>query len=267
MKRYEFDQFDRLYATVWGDSIHFGFYADRWTGFDAAVLAAKRAMARAASLTSGDLVLEVASGWGAAARFLADEIGCTVVATNYAHRQAGIAAARCAAQIAAGTIRPAMADYHALPFRDALFDAHWSQESLVHARDKARVFAEAYRVLKPGGVMVFTDQMTLRHRLTQAEAGRIAARHGSGDLWSAADFEAGLSAAGFEIVVHEDWTGHMARHFRALHGRLVSHRGALSRDVDSTLLDENADMWRWGAELAEAGKIGYAMIAARKPGA
>lgn len=266
MKRYEVDQFDRLYSTVWGDSIHFGFYPAPDTPFDDAVRAAKRAMVRAAGLQRGHLVLEVASGWGAAARHLADEVGCRVIATNYARRQADIAARRCARQIAAGTIRLAMADYHALPFADSLFDAHWSQESLVHAQNKPRVFAEAFRVLIPGGIMVFTDQTTRRDSLTEAEARRIADRHGSDDLWSEEDFEAGLRAAGFGIAALHDWTPHMARHFRALHDRLESHRAALSRHVDAALLDQNADMWRWGAELAEAGKIGYAMVAARKPG-
>lgn len=266
MKRYELDQFDRLYAAVWGDSIHFGYYETFGTTFDAALLAAKRAMADAAMLRRGSGVLEVASGWGATARMLADEIGCHVVATNYARRQADIAARNCAAQIRAGTVRLAMADYHALPFGDGLFDAHWSQESLVHARDKSRVFAEAFRVLKPGGTMVFTDQMTRRARLTPAECRRIADRHGNADLWSESEFEAGLRAAGFDIAVQQDWTVHMARHFRALHDRLVLNRVALSAHVDAALLDENADIWRWGAELAEAGKIGYAMIAARKPG-
>ena len=42
MKRYEVDQFDRLYSTVWGDSIHFGFYPAPDTPFDDAVRAAKR---------------------------------------------------------------------------------------------------------------------------------------------------------------------------------------------------------------------------------
>ena len=44
-----------------------------------------------------------------------------------------------------------LADGHALPFRDATFDAVISEAVLEHVRAPERVVAEIYRVLKPGG--------------------------------------------------------------------------------------------------------------------
>lgn len=48
------------------------------------------------------------------------------------------------------------ADMHRLPFAANQFDAYASSLCLQWASDRARVFAECWRVLKPGGIAVFT---------------------------------------------------------------------------------------------------------------
>lgn len=44
-----------------------------------------------------------------------------------------------------------------LPFPDAHFDVVFSKDTFVHIADKALLFAEMFRVLKPGGSCVFSD--------------------------------------------------------------------------------------------------------------
>lgn len=46
-----------------------------------------------------------------------------------------------------------VADGHGLPFVDACFDAVWVQAVLEHVLDPARVVAEAWRVLRPNGLI------------------------------------------------------------------------------------------------------------------
>ena len=50
-------------------------------------------------------------------------------------------------------------DFTNLPYDDATFDVVWSQDAILHSGDRARVVAEAARVLKRGGQLVFTDPM------------------------------------------------------------------------------------------------------------
>src|SRR5690606_41473024 len=47
--------------------------------------------------------------------------------------------------------------FEEIPFQAACFDYAWSQDSLLHSGDRARVLAEIDRVLKPGGEVIFTD--------------------------------------------------------------------------------------------------------------
>jgi len=113
----------------------------------AADLAARLALLRPAS------VLELAAGTGAVTRELAARLpaGVHIVATDL--NEAMLAVAR-----AQGTARPVawrQADAMALPFEDASFDAVVCQFGAMFFPDRAHAFAEARRVLRPGGTLLF----------------------------------------------------------------------------------------------------------------
>jgi phosphoethanolamine N-methyltransferase len=44
-----------------------------------------------------------------------------------------------------------------LPFADASFDLVFSKDAFIHVADKAALFAEVFRVLRPGGVFAASD--------------------------------------------------------------------------------------------------------------
>jgi len=98
-------------------------------------------------------VLELAAGTGALTRELASRLapGTQLVATDL--NEAMLAVAR-----KLGTSRAVawrQADAMALPFADASFDAVACQFGVMFFPDKARAFAEARRVLRPGGRLLF----------------------------------------------------------------------------------------------------------------
>lgn len=255
---------DRLYARAWGDSIHFGLYLAEVDDIEGAVIETKRRMATLAGIEAGSRVIEVAGGWGASARYLARAIGAHVTSTNLEASQ--IETAQVLTRIAGldALVQHAPADFHALPFADGVFDAWWCQEATVHATDKKQVFAEAHRVLKPGGVAVFSDQTTDALYCTDTDCRRLAARHGADDLPSAEDFKDHLMTAGFADVTVHDWSGHMARHFANLVRRIEQTYPALIADIPEQTVEFNLELWRFGRDLANAGGIGWHCFIARK---
>jgi SAM-dependent methyltransferase len=98
-------------------------------------------------------VLEVAAGTGVVTRALAATLPerVAVVATDLNQPMLDRAAAL-------GTARPVdwrQADAMQLPFDDGSFDAVVCQFGVMFFPDKPKAFAEARRVLRPGGVFVF----------------------------------------------------------------------------------------------------------------
>src|SRR5512134_222825 len=104
------------------------------------------------NLTAEDHVLEVASGSGGPALFLARTTGCRV--TGVDANENGVATASGMADRAgmAEQVRFTVADATArLPFEDGAFDALLCMDSMNHFPDRLAVFREWHRVLRPGG--------------------------------------------------------------------------------------------------------------------
>ena len=98
-------------------------------------------------------VLEVAAGTGVVTRRLASALpaSASIVATDLNQAMVDEAAR-------IGTARPVewrQADAMQLPFPDRTFDAVVCQFGVMFFPDKAKAFAEARRVLRPGGVLLF----------------------------------------------------------------------------------------------------------------
>ncbi|HZM47475.1 MAG TPA: class I SAM-dependent methyltransferase [Burkholderiales bacterium] len=109
---------------------------------------ANRVAARAPSA-----VLEIAAGTGVVTRALAAALPerTSIVATDLNQAMLDQAAAT-------GTVRSVewrQADAMQLPFADGTFDAVVCQFGVMFFPDRARAFAEARRVLRPGGVFLF----------------------------------------------------------------------------------------------------------------
>ena len=98
-------------------------------------------------------VLEIAAGTGVVTRALASALpeSAAIVATDLNQAMLDQAAA-------VGTKRPVewrQADAMQLPFRDGTFDAVVCQFGVMFFPEKAKAFAEARRMLRPGGVFLF----------------------------------------------------------------------------------------------------------------
>src|SRR5258708_5853774 len=96
--------------------------------------------------------MDIGCGYGATARLLAAELGAEVTGITISQAQHGIACAR-----NAGTTNPTFlfGDWLTNTLPAASFDAAIAVESSEHM-DKGAFFAQAQRVLRPGGRLVVT---------------------------------------------------------------------------------------------------------------
>jgi ubiquinone/menaquinone biosynthesis C-methylase UbiE len=163
------------------------------------------AMAKTLGLAPGVAVLDVGSGIGGPARYFARAFGADVTGIDLTPAFVELATDLTARTGLADRVRFVEGSALDLPFEDGRFDLATMNHVGMNIADKARVFAEVRRVLKPGGRFVVYDLM----------------RTGEGELpmpmpWAdtaATSFvetperyRALLAGAGFTVAGERDWT-------------------------------------------------------------
>jgi SAM-dependent methyltransferase len=162
------------------------------------------------NLTSESIVLEIASGSGGPAIFMTNETGCKI--TGIEINEEGVNTAR---KLAAENMLDDRLQFiqgdgaHSLPFPDNSVDALVCIDSMNHLKDRANVLKEFYRVLKPGGRLLYTDPIVITGIVTNEE---IALRSSIGFfLFVPADEnERLISEAGFKNIQSRNVTENMA---------------------------------------------------------
>ncbi|MFA6157515.1 class I SAM-dependent methyltransferase [Mesorhizobium sp.] len=105
----------------------------------------------------GDRILDIGSGIGGPARFLAATYGCDVDGVDLTPAFVE-ASSRLTELCGLGDkVRFQQADAAKLPFADGTFDAAICFYVGMNIADKAGVIGEAFRVLKPGGRLIWTE--------------------------------------------------------------------------------------------------------------
>src|SRR5688572_1675843 len=155
-------------------------------------------------------VLDIACGSGRTTLRIASRTGCTVHGLDI--HQSAIAEARAAAEQGGLASRSTFELHDAanpLPFEDKSFDALICIDAINHLPDRQGVLAEWARVLKPEGILVFTDPVVVTGPLSGEE---IAIRSSIGFFLFVPPGvdERFLEAAGFHVAEIADRTPNMA---------------------------------------------------------
>jgi ubiquinone/menaquinone biosynthesis C-methylase UbiE len=184
-----------------------------------------------AAVRAGDVVLDVCSGMGGPARYLAWKTGCDVTGLDLtASRVEGATELTRAAGLS-GSVRFVHGDALAMPFEDASFSLAIAQESFAHIPDKPRLLGECARVLRPRGRLVFSDILH-RGNLSAEDGKRLYDGMAFSEITTAEGYAAQLRACGMEIVrvvdLTEGWTRILVeRHamYRSLEAQTVARLG------------------------------------------
>lgn len=215
-----------------------------------------------AGLSAGDRVLDIGSGLGGLVRHLAGSLGCRATGLDLTPEY--VALAREFTQATGLSDRADFVTGSALdlPFDDASFDAALTFHVGMNISDRPRKYAEAARVLRPGGTFVIYDvikgpQPGMRFPVPWADSEETSF------LLTAEEQSARVTGAGFTVIVDEDRTPMVLAHHRKALAQITAGG---PRPLGLHLLQgENAaQKSRNMIEMAEAGQIGLRLLIARR---
>jgi SAM-dependent methyltransferase len=230
-----------------------------------AAVAVRRLVERiAAPLPAGGDVLDVGNGLAAQDPVIAEVArprSLTAVNITWSQLEAGRGRLR-----EAGA-RAVCADACRLPFADGTVDGVISVEAAFHFSSRRRFLEEAFRVLRPGGVLTMSDVPTLRRPQGLREAVAAAATLRvwglrSGAAASADEIVGAATTAGFEGI-RSELVGDrvVAPALRFVRDRLDASRDREPRSLAlaaRTLLAQADTLW-------ERGLLDYLLLDGRKP--
>lgn len=244
-----------LWELVMGQQIHIG-------GFRSSMDLAERA-----GIGAGMSGVDLCCCTGAGMRFL--------VRFRNVERMQGVDATaamvdrgrtRCEAEGLGQRIGFTLADACATGLAAASFDFAWGEDAWCYVADKEKLIGEAARLVKPGGVIAFTDWVEGPAGLTADEAQRWLRFMKFPNVQDLDGYRGLLSRAGCEVVAAED-TGRFAPYVDLYLNMLtmqLSYDALRIIGFDTAMMDSLAAEMVFMQSLAHSGKIAQGLFVARK---
>jgi len=188
-----------------------------------------RLFIRCLKLQSSSHVLEVGSGSGGPALHVASTVGCRIIGLDINEHGIHNANQLARRRQLESRARFRLADAsRALPFAANTFDAILSNDALCHVPRREDVLGEWFRVLKPGGRMLFTDALVMTGMLSHQE---VATRSSIGTYFflPSGENERLIRQAGFKLLRTDNVTAGAAAVAQRWHDARATRAKALAR--------------------------------------
>jgi ubiquinone/menaquinone biosynthesis C-methylase UbiE len=205
-----------------------------------------------ASIISSDHLLDVCSGVGGPARYIAWKSGCRVTGLDLTASRVAGAIELTQATGLAERVDFVQGNALEMPFDDNSFTCVIGQEAFAHIPNKKQLISECARVLKPGGRMVFSDIMS-HQKIPQDNADRLFEGMRFSEIATLQDYTSWLASTGLTMVqttdLSSEWTRILVdRHamYRSLETQTVSRLGREHFDRYDRAYEHFVDLYKSG---------------------
>jgi SAM-dependent methyltransferase len=245
----------QLWELVMGEQVHIGGFASSMD------------LAEKAGIAAGTSGVDLCCCSGAGMRFL--------VRFRNVARMEGVDAtekvieqgfSRCKDEGLSDKVEFTLADVCDSGLPDASADFVWGEDAWCYVVDKGKLISEAARIVKPGGVIAFTDWIEGGAGLRDAEAQRFLTFMKFPSVLDLEGYNSLLQANGCEVIVAED-TGRFAPCvdlYLDMLNKQLTYDALKIIGFDGGLMQSMGAEMAFMQELAHVGKIVQGLFVARK---
>ena len=152
---------------VWG--IHYGYFEEGDKSLSKAILKMNDQVIKNSNITEESNVLDAGCGYAGTAMYIAEKKKCHVEAITIVDEQVSKAKELIKERGLEKYVNVSIQDYTKTNFKDNTFDVIYGIESICYANPKKDFLKEAYRILKPGGVLIVIDGFNTKEKKEYTE--------------------------------------------------------------------------------------------------
>lgn len=216
-----------------------------------------------AGLKQGLNILDVGSGLGGSAFYLAQHQGARVQGIDLMGANVAEAHRRAHEKVLLDQVQFVAGDAIALPFSDQSFDVVWGQDAWCHIANKADLVAELKRVLVDDGQVVFSDWI-----VTNPEHPGVSALYevtASPNMATLRQYEILLHEHGLSLQVRVDTSGELLEEYQLVIERLVRSQKVVVERYGQRVFDIVLGKQQSVLSACEEGLLGSGAFVASAP--
>lgn len=228
-KKY-YDEFGDIYAIIWDEQIHTGFFERKKT-LKEAVRDTNKFLAEEADIQPGLTVLTAGCGRGGTDRFLVKERGARVIGIDLSRSQLKQATRQAKLEGLQDKIHYLQGSMTAIPIADESVDRVWAQESFFHCHNKRKAISEFKRVLTRNGLVVLEDTLLAAANAKEEVLEKFGRRVKIKEILTLKEYENLFAGQGFQLVKTYDFSANLAQTYSAVIEYIEQNRALLQNKI------------------------------------
>lgn len=247
-----------------GEYVHIGTYRKPSDSIAQAAEQAVKTMIRLLpKIAKNTSILELGSGYGGAARFLANKYNCKISCLNISEKENERHVELNKKHELDEYIEVTTGNFEQIPFARESFDIVWSQDALFHSAKREKVFREVARVLKPEGRFIFTDPMKTDD-CPDGALKNLLSLHQVKSLSTKADYRRIARKADLELVFTKEMPEQLVTHYNKVLDSVEKQYNDVVKKTSKEYVDEKLESAKNWISAGEKGQLNWGILQFQK---
>jgi SAM-dependent methyltransferase len=221
-------------------------------------------LARRAGITAETSVLDIGSGTGAPACYLAQQFGCHILGVDISTVGHTQAVARVRDDGVSHLVQFRLGDIHTITLSPASFDVILSLDVWCHIPRRAALLQRCATLLRAGGRLAFCDHVE-RQPMSAAQRQHFCALWRFPSLETPQSYLEAVRAAGLRLRYHADTSTYAVRFYTRLLAVYLERRAEFEAIRGPERYQEGLERLQMSQQFATTGVLGQLVCVAEKP--